>query len=113
MGYPIYVVNKSARTNTVTVGEKDDLQATGCTATEANWLMDEPTHHDWIPCAAKIRYNATPVPARVRIADRDIPTDGGLEVQFDEPQFAVAPGQAVVCYDNETVMCGGWIQWAV
>ncbi|MHC4080079.1 MAG: aminomethyltransferase beta-barrel domain-containing protein, partial [Planctomycetota bacterium] len=26
-----------------------------------------------------------------------------------EPQFAVAPGQAVVCYDGDAVLCGGWI----
>ncbi|MCH7546610.1 MAG: tRNA 2-thiouridine(34) synthase MnmA, partial [Planctomycetes bacterium] len=33
-----------------------------------------------------------------------------IEVEFEEPQFAVAPGQAVVCYQGEQVMCGGWIQ---
>ena len=33
--------------------------------------------------------------------------------RFDEPQFAVTPGQAVVCYDaeeNERVLGGGWIE---
>jgi len=113
LGHPIYVVNKDAATNTVTVGEKKDLQASGCVATETNWLLDEPTHHDWISCTTKIRYNATPVPARVRFTDSDIPTDGSIEVQFDEPQFAVAPGQAVVCYHDDAVICGGWIQRAV
>jgi len=36
-----------------------------------------------------------------------------LRVEFDEPQFAVTPGQAVVCYDsdrNEQVLGGGWIE---
>jgi len=28
---------------------------------------------------------------------------------FDEPQNGVAPGQAVVCYDNDQVLGGGWI----
>ena len=41
LGHPIYVVNKDAATNTVTVGEKKDLQATGCFATEANWLREK------------------------------------------------------------------------
>ena len=28
---------------------------------------------------------------------------------FDEPQTAVAPGQAVVIYDGDVVVGGGWI----
>jgi tRNA-specific 2-thiouridylase len=35
-----------------------------------------------------------------------------IEVRFDQPQDAVAPGQAVVCYEDELVICGGWIQEA-
>ena len=30
-------------------------------------------------------------------------------LQFDEPQAAIAPGQAVVFYDGENVVGGGWI----
>jgi tRNA-specific 2-thiouridylase len=30
-------------------------------------------------------------------------------VTFDDPQSAVAPGQAVVMYDGEVVVGGGWI----
>jgi tRNA-specific 2-thiouridylase len=37
--------------------------------------------------------------------------DGGrLSVAFDEPQYGVAPGQAVVCYDQDRVLGGGWIE---
>jgi tRNA-specific 2-thiouridylase len=38
--------------------------------------------------------------------------DDALEVHFAQPQYAVAPGQAVVCYDGEAVICGGWIERA-
>ena len=48
--------------NTITVGEKDDLRAIGCSGAEANWLA-EPSNA-WIRCTTKIRYNARPVPAR-------------------------------------------------
>ena len=112
LGHPVYVVSKDAQTNTVTVGEKEDLAANRCFAIEANWLFHLPqaaneATSDWISCAAKIRYNAQPVPARVRaIAQREI------EVEFDEAQLAVAPGQAVVCYDDDAVICGGWISSA-
>jgi tRNA U34 2-thiouridine synthase MnmA/TrmU len=36
-----------------------------------------------------------------------------VHIQFDQPQFAVTPGQAVVCYDireNQRVLGGGWIE---
>jgi tRNA-uridine 2-sulfurtransferase len=112
LGYPLYVVHKDPASNTVTVGERDDLKSVGCTASEMNWLVDlwgvqatgpnEPT--DWVTCTAQIRYNAEPVPARVRLID-----DDAFDVQFDEPQFAVAPGQAVVCYDGDLVLGGGWM----
>jgi tRNA-specific 2-thiouridylase len=36
-----------------------------------------------------------------------------LEVRFADPQFAVAPGQAVVCYDGDVVLGGGWIDAAI
>jgi tRNA-specific 2-thiouridylase len=38
--------------------------------------------------------------------------DRRFHIVFDEPQFAVTPGQAVVCYDaedNRRVLGGGWI----
>jgi tRNA-specific 2-thiouridylase len=103
LGHPVYVVHKDARANTITVGEKTELQSSGCLADEANWFA-QPAR-DSVACAAKIRYNAEPAPARVRAVD-----DDRLEVRFEEPQFAIAPGQAVVCYDGEAVLCGGWIR---
>ena len=59
-------------------------------------------------CYAQIRYNAPAQPAELTVLP-----DGRLHVVFDEPQFAVTPGQAVVCYDaeeNERVLGGGWIE---
>jgi tRNA-specific 2-thiouridylase len=64
----------------------------------------------WIECTAKIRYNAQPVPARVRSTSSG---DGEIEVELEQPQMAVAPGQAVVCYDGDAVICGGWISAAM
>ncbi len=113
LGYPIYVVHKDPASNTVVVGEREELKATGLRARETNWLVDGPARPGgsdpgWRACTAKIRYNADPVPARVRISGAD-----ELEVAFDEPQYAVAPGQAVVCYEGETVLGGGWIAEAI
>jgi len=106
-GYPLYVVNKDAASNTVTVGSREDLLAGGCLAAESNWHI-EPKPGAWIPCSAQIRYNAAAVPARVRSTG-----PAAMEVRFEQPQFAVAPGQAVVCYDGDTVLGGGWITEAL
>ncbi|MFO0874402.1 MAG: tRNA 2-thiouridine(34) synthase MnmA [Phycisphaerales bacterium] len=103
-GRPIYVVDKDPVANTITVGERDDLLSTGCTAREANWLIEPPPVDAWRPCAAKIRSHGDPTPARVRRLD-----ETSFELRFDRPQFAIAPGQAAVLYDGEIVMGGGWI----
>ena len=103
MGYPLYVVQKDAASNTVCVGGRAELLAEGCAASEANWFRD-PDDGRWIECTIKIRYNAEPVEGRVRATAQD-----RLEVRFAEAQFAVALGQAVVCYDGDQVICGGWI----
>ncbi|MCA9283734.1 MAG: tRNA 2-thiouridine(34) synthase MnmA [Phycisphaerales bacterium] len=107
LGHPIYVVDRDPEANTITVGPRDALDRDACVAREANWLVDPATiadHDGWIRCQAKIRYNSPPVAARVRTTG-----DASIEVRFDKPQFAIAPGQAVVCYDGEVVIGGAWI----
>ncbi|MEM9881314.1 MAG: tRNA 2-thiouridine(34) synthase MnmA [Planctomycetota bacterium] len=106
LGYPIYVVDKNPAANTVTVGPREALRADGCTANQTNWLIDPadvPTH-GWRRCEVKVRYNSSPTSGRVRATARD-----ALAVEFDTPVSAVTPGQAVVCYDGDTVLGGGWI----
>ncbi|MFW6076901.1 MAG: tRNA 2-thiouridine(34) synthase MnmA [Hyphomicrobiales bacterium] len=106
LGYPIYVTHRDPHGNTITVGQQDDLLAIGCSARETNWLIDDvPTA--WTPCQIKVRYNSAPVPGRVRAT-----CDDSLETRFDEPIPAVTPGQAVVCYDGDMIMGGGWIDEA-
>ena len=56
-------------------------------------------------CQAKIRYRHTAAPARVTALP-----DGRALVEFEEPQSAVTPGQAVVFYDGSRVLGGGWIE---
>lgn len=106
LGYPIYVTHRDPQGNTITVGQKQDLLATACTASQTNWLIDSPPT-DWTDCAAKVRYNSQPVPAAVRVTGSDT-----LEVKFEQPIEAVTPGQAVVCYADDRVIGGGWIDTA-
>ena len=106
LGYPIYVTHLDPEANTVTVGAKDDLLATGLTASQTNWLTDD-VPSDWRACGIKVRYNSEPIPGSVRVTG-----DDALEAKFDEPIAAVTPGQAVVCYDGMRVLGGGWIDRA-
>jgi len=106
LGYPVYVVDKDPASNTVTVGPRSALASAGLIATGANWLADRPDES--ARCEVKIRYNADPVPATVRPVE-----EHALEVRFDAPPFAVAPGQAAVCYQGERVIAGGWIDRAL
>lgn len=122
-GVPLFVLGKDAATNAVTVGPREMLMARSCVAGEANWLVDppllspNPSAGAWRACWAKYRYNTPAARARVRVLVGGVePTPSGrtgrFEVVFEEPQQAVAPGQAVVLYDAaepELVMGGGWI----
>lgn len=111
VGTPVYVVDKDATANTITIGPREALLAAGCEAADCNWL-DAPSQ-EWRSCTVKIRYNAPPVPARMQAVVEDGGGTPSLRVVFDQPQAAVAPGQAVVCYDGRRVVCGGWIQRAL
>ena len=107
MGEPVYVVRKDAATNTVTVGPREALLSEGCMAADCNWLVEP--RAEWTRCLAKIRYNSEPVAAKVRaVAGAGAQPD--IEVRFEAAQPAVAPGQAVVCFEGDRVLCGGWIK---
>lgn len=103
LGEPHFVVRLESETRRVVLGSKEDLLRRELTAKDTNWLVDVPDRPR--NCTVKIRYNATPVEARVAALPGN-----RLHVVFDEPQHAVAPGQAVVCYDGEQVLGGGWIE---
>lgn len=106
---PLYVLQVDAATNTVVVGKDEELYAAGCTVEDLNWVaLAPPPVGTPIPCEVKIRYNMASCPARlVRQADETV------EVLFDEPLRAVAPGQAAVFYgaagQREQVLGGGTI----
>ena len=57
-----------------------------------------------IRCEAKVRYSQSQQPATLWQTD-----DNEIRVEFDEPQRAITPGQAVVFYDGDTVIGGGTI----
>ncbi len=101
-GEPRFVVRIEAETKRVVLGKYDDLRCSGLEADRLNW-------HAWdlpqrFTALAQIRYQHRAAAAEVELLDND-----RLRVCFEEPQFGVAPGQAVVLYDGDRVLGGGWI----
>lgn len=106
MGEPYFVVRIDRQTNQVIIGPRDALAQTTMRARGANWLIPLPRQP--FRCSAMIRYNSSAEAATCFPADD--PASGEFRVVFDEPRFGVAPGQAVVCYDGDRTLGGGWIE---
>lgn len=102
-GAPVFVTNIQPETNTVVVGPPEALLRGSCVLDEVNWIDDNRPDQP-IRAMARARYRAAEVPCSVSPGE-----DGRLEVQFDTPQRAITPGQALVLYDGEYVMGGGTI----
>ena len=89
----------------VVQGKHHPLLFTNALATEAmDWVAGEP------PAAqgrytAKTRYRQSDCPCEIHALP-----DGTVEVVFDDPQWAVTPGQSLVLYDGEICLGGGVIR---
>lgn len=106
VGEPRYVLRILPERRQVVVGRREELLASALLASKVNWLIDPPASAR--ACQAKIRYRHTPGAATVRATP-----DGGARVDFTTPQSAITPGQAVVFYDGDRVLGGGWIEESV
>jgi tRNA-specific 2-thiouridylase len=102
-----YVLKIVPGENDVVVGPREELLASALEASGVNWLLVAPPQGE-LMCQAKIRYRHTATPARVTALP-----DERAKVEFNTPQSAVTPGQAVVFYDGPRVLGGGWIEMAI
>ncbi len=100
----LYVVGFDHERGDVIVGENDLLMAEGLVARRVNWLSIGGAGNGR-SASVRIRYNGCGVAARLSALD-----DESVLVSFDSPQRAVTPGQAVVFYDDDEVLGGGWIE---
>jgi tRNA-specific 2-thiouridylase len=101
-GAPMYVLTIRPESKEVVVGPKSSLERTTVTASRVNWIAAEPARPVRVSAQIRHRHRAAPATARA------LP-DHRVEVTFDEPQLAVTPGQALVIYDGDVVVGGGWI----
>ncbi|HET6934436.1 MAG TPA: tRNA 2-thiouridine(34) synthase MnmA [Candidatus Angelobacter sp.] len=104
-GSPLYVININGERGQVTVGGNDELLSRKLIAHKLNWIaIDELRTGELIRVQAKIRHRHEPAPATIEPA-----AHGEVLVTFDDPQRAITPGQAVVFYQDDLVVGGGWI----
>lgn len=102
VGSPLYVLKLQPVEQRVVVGPREALGGRELTAKDVNWIAGDPPS------------GPTRVTARIRHRHQDAPAtvtpDGDMaHLTFDDPQVAITPGQAVVFYDAEEVVGGGWI----
>jgi tRNA-specific 2-thiouridylase len=100
-----YVTAIDAATATVTIGPREALFRTSLVA--RSWVgggRATPEPGESLKARVQIRYRHEAAPAVVTGR-----TDGAVDIEFSEAQSALTPGQAVVAYDGDVVLGGGWI----
>lgn len=108
-GEPWFVAEKDLEKNILYVVQGDkhySLYSSALTASSVNWIAGS----DKLPqgpfkCTAKFRYRQPDQGVTLTAQE-----DGTLFVEFDQPQKAITPGQAVVFYDGEQCLGGGTIE---
>ncbi len=101
-GVPMYVTHIDPKTATVTIGTREQSLSSRLSASGANWHWAPPKEP--FEATVQIRYNHRGCPARVSVTG-----SGSFDVKFHQPQLAITPGQAVVVYQDQRLLGGGWI----
>ncbi len=107
---PWFVIGKDLERNVLLVGQgfhHEHLYATHLEASDFSFTVKAPTETEF-RCTAKFRYRTDDVPVTIKMNDDRTEAI----VEFDEPQRAITPGQAIVLYDGEECLGGGTIDRA-
>jgi tRNA-specific 2-thiouridylase len=102
-GKPVYVTNIIPETNTVMLGEEDDLNRQEMLVSKINWIKYEGIT-DGTEALTKIRYKDQGAMASL------YNHENGVQVQFSHYAKGIAPGQSAVFYEGDHVIGGGVIQ---
>jgi tRNA-uridine 2-sulfurtransferase len=104
-GERLYVTAIDQASNQVVVGKREALLSGGLQARGCRWSTGMVPQGP-VNCTVRIRFRHRGVTGEV------VPVGDRALVRFDTPQLSVAPGQAVVFYQNDCVVGGGWIERA-
>lgn len=103
-GTPLFVVRIDPAERAVYVGPREMAMYREFRVDDVSWLVPQATSKGTFSATVKVRSTMRDEPAALELQG-----DTCVRVIFDEPQWAPAPGQSAVFYDNETVLGGGVI----
>ena len=100
---PYYVKSIDPLKNLLVVGRKEELFSRDVEAEACHWIQGNPPK-DGQELLAQIRYRHEAAAGRLEFHRPD-----QVRFRFHDPQWAITPGQALVLYDGDRVLGGGWI----
>jgi tRNA-specific 2-thiouridylase len=103
LGKPAFVTQIIPETNTVVLGEENDLNQNDMLVSKLNYIKYD-SITPGMEAVAKIRYKDTGCLSNL------YPEDASLRVSFYENVKGIAPGQSAVFYEGDDVIAGGIIQ---
>ena len=103
-GKPIYVTAIDVKQNRLIVGPREALARRQMWVDQVRWISEELAEGESKKLSIKIRYRNPKAPAWVGRVD------DSCQITFEEPAYAVTPGQACVFYDDDLILGGGWIR---
>jgi tRNA-specific 2-thiouridylase len=103
-GERMYVTRLDKEKNVVEVAPRPGTMKSECILADVHWIAGQAPGGE-LHCEVRPRYRSKGATATVHLNGEG----GAAAVDFDEPQFALTPGQAAVFYQNGEVLGGGWI----
>ncbi|NCB41722.1 MAG: tRNA 2-thiouridine(34) synthase MnmA [Clostridia bacterium] len=108
-GKPMFVVEIDPNTNTIILGEEQDLYKESISFFDSFFPVYPnqtklPLQYEGMEVYAKLRYTAPPAKATISQGQNEYPV-----VKFEKPQKAPTPGQSAVIYKDDIVIGGGII----
>jgi tRNA-specific 2-thiouridylase len=100
---PLYVCRIRPEKREIVVAPREHLFSQSLIAEDFHWIGPKPDSQT-IKVQAQIRYRHTPAEGMLTLL-----SGNSVRLDFDEPQWAITPGQALVCYEGDRVLGGGWI----
>lgn len=101
-GRPLYVTEIVPETNTVVLGDKEDLNKRTVWVRAPKFQKIDALHGE-LEAVTKVRYKDKGTPATLRMENERV------RVDLHAPVAGIAPGQSAVFYDGDDVIGGGFI----
>ncbi len=110
MGRPVFVTKIDPETNTVVLGDEEDLEQNEMTVGKLNWIKYD-TITPGMEAVTKIRYKDPGALSNLYPAETGHALS--VRIRFYENVKGIAPGQSAVFYEGDDVIGGGIIQLGV